>query len=114
MYLLSEEKLVMWIKFPDYHLQDGLLLRYSLDGDDGLPQNIIDINKLESRDPVSKRWIKTYKATIYVKDFDYSYPYRHRYNVLFEIDYADDLDILKLKSLIKAKEMGWHIENLNV
>lgn len=87
----------MWSEIEDKRYNDSFNLAYHQDG-----FLIVEIYRTGSP---QCSIVSPYKYVAMVT----SYPYSPKGQMLFE----DDLEVLKLKSLVSAKEGGWNIQTLS-
>ena len=87
----------MWKRIKDV---DGEIIVYEVDG-----FKIVEIYEPNSSNHIFGH--NSERASKYIALVS-AYPYSPKGNMIIE----DDLDVLKLKSLVSAKESGWDIKNL--
>ena len=102
----------MWIKKDKASPE---LWKYIIDED-----TICFIKKIEVTDDRTI-WSELYKGGVYIKDELMSDQLKLRYSseleglgIAYKVLYDEDFDILKLKCLIRAKEMGWNIKEIKI
>ena len=101
----------MWVDIEHSTLEPGMYcdrtIEYRIEKD----LVICCIKKVRRRANTLKiSWIDLYRARVYYRVmFDQDHLQHKRIDIIYD----EDLDVLKLKCLIKAKEMGWNIKCLS-